>query len=140
MLNLSLLIVCLLFSCLALAASLLCLRRTLEVNEYRKAWKQMADRYTEAYDTWTKDHVRMDGDIDRLKDRFELHLKAFTRFRSRVTMAERREAETETVKVNTKVPGTAPLTEEQKVALRAQLHRQRYGLAPAEVPRDMTED
>ena len=140
MLSLSLLIVCVLFSCCALVVSLLAMRRTLEINQYRVAWTQLQRRYSDAADKFENEYNRIDGTLDRTVDRLDMLDRNFRRFRSRVTMQERRE--TETAEIETVVPGAneAPLTEEQKASVRLKLHNQRYGLAPATQPRDIKED
>ena len=134
-----LLVVCSAFSCLALVASLWSLHRWRENSQMVKSWKRVEDSYNLAAKTFQDNYVRLDGDLDRLTDRFELHVKAFTRFRSRVTMAERR-AEEDTPP-NPKPANEVPLTEEQKDAVRLALHNRPVQLVPsAAVPRDIEED
>lgn len=132
MLELSLLVVCVLFSCLALVLSLYSVSRTLQLNEYRNEWRRLGESYAQAHDTFHGEYNRIDGDLDRCKDKLEMLDKNFRRFRSRVTMQERR-AEPEPVE--TPSHNAAPLTEAQKDEQRLKLHGQRFGM-----PRDTTED
>ena len=138
MLNTGLLVASVLFSCLALVLSLWALVRYTCMRRMEVAWRQLEDAYTLAAKTFDENYVRIDGDLDRIKDRFELHLKAFTRFRSRVTMGERRQKEQEP---EPNLPTGATMTEEERNAHRLSLHNARYGIAPtAAVPRNIEED
>lgn len=132
MLELSLLVVCVLFSCLGLVLSLYSVSRTLQLNEYRSQWRRMEESYALAAKKFDDEYNRIDGDLDRAIDKLEMLDKNFRRFRSRVTMQERR-AEPEPVE--TPSLNAAPLTEAQKDEQRLKLHGQRFGM-----PRDITED
>ena len=135
MMELSLLVVCVLFSCLALVSSLSAFHRTQKCARLERKYNTLYELAEVFWKEWQSKAVEMEGDVDRLKDRFELHLKAFTRFRSRVTMEKRREADSEQEQ-DDYIDNDRPWTEQQKNKMNVKLFEQRYGVRPPVSPQE----
>jgi len=139
-LNTLFLLASLVFSLLAVVISIFAAYRALKLRLFASRWRQLEESYSLAAKAFEAKLPQIEGDLDRCKDRLELHLKAFSRFRSRVTMADVREKERNEIEhdQNDVLHVERPWTEAEKAQLRLKLHH--GGLFNATVPRDIKED